>query len=148
MNITLTRAIFNATCTIGKLKIPSAEFECYVLEDFDRDLYQQTPLHDIVRAKVFGATCIPYGTYEVAITWSNRFKRLMPQIMEVPGFSGIRIHSGNTAEDTEGCLLPGTEFKEDSVRFSRVAYANLFPIMQDACSKEKVFLTISKFVIT
>ena len=74
MNLTLTRFDIQETRTIGNLQIDGLDYSCFTLEDKDRDLYQQTPLHDIVRAKVFGETAIPYGTYEVAVTWSNRFK--------------------------------------------------------------------------
>lgn len=81
--------------TIGKLYIDGAYF-CDTLED-------------TVRAgeKVYGKTAIPAGTYKVKMTWSPRFKRYLPELLNVPNFSGVRIHSGNTATDTEGCLLLG-----------------------------------------
>ena len=144
MQIFLNREIFTDTCTIGKLLIPESDLTLYTLEDFDRNLYQQTPLQDIMRAKVFGETAIPYGTYEVAITFSNRFKKLMPQILDVPGFAGIRIHAGNFHTETEGCPLVGMKAGDNMIYRSRVAYSKLFPILQQACSKEKVFITIHK----
>jgi hypothetical protein len=152
MQIYLTREIFNATYTLGKIYIPATknniEYKCYTLEDLDRDIYQKTPITEIARVKIMGETAIPYGTYEVGITYSNRFKRLMPQLFDVPGFSGIRIHTGNFDGDTDGCILVGIDSGDDMIFRSREAYAKLFPILQDACSKEKVFITIQKQITT
>ena len=147
MNIILSRDIFQDERTLGTLIIPEASFSCFVLEDTDRNLYQQTPVADIVRAKVFGQTAIPYGRYEVAITWSNRFKCLMPEILSVPGFSGIRIHSGNRENETLGCPLTGFERNDTSVTRSREAFKALFAILKAACKKEKVFITVSKALV-
>ena len=55
--------------------------------------------------KIKGKTAIPAGKYEVVVTMSNRFKRLMPLLLDVEGFDGIRIHGGNSHDDTDGCLL-------------------------------------------
>lgn len=99
--------------TIGELSI-NGKFQCYTLEDIERDV------------KVYGATAIPKGTYKVIITFSNRFKRLLPEILNVPDFKGVRIHSGNSPEDTEGCLLVGNTRGIDFVGESRKAFQALF----------------------
>ena len=88
---------------IGDLYI-DGEFFCYTLEDERR-------ADDV---KVYGETAIPTGTYNVKVTKSNRFKRLMPLLLDVPMFSGIRIHGGNTSKDTLGCILVAfnTDYKK------------------------------------
>lgn len=82
--------------TTGILTI-GGKLQCYMLEDVVRD-----------GPKVYGKTAIPPGAYEVKWTLSNRFKKHTLQIMDVPGFAGIRIHAGNKHEDTEGCPLTGS----------------------------------------
>jgi hypothetical protein len=122
--------------------------------------YQCVGCEDVVRgpseAKVYGKTAIPAGTYKVIVTMSTRFKRLLPLLVNMPGgrilfgdklidTCGVRIHSGNTPEDTEGCLLPGTRFGADgrSVDASRVAFEALFAKINAALAGgEKVTLTI------
>lgn len=75
--------------------------------------------------KVPGATAIPSGTYEVRDTWSPKFHRMMLEVVGVPGFQGIRIHSGNSADDTEGCLIPGLKQTPSGVAYSRMAVEQL-----------------------
>ena len=144
MEIVVTRKDFSEKCTIGELEIIHYGFKCYTLEDFDRDIYQKTPLTDIAKIKVMGETAIPYGRYELAITYSNRFKKMMPQILDVPGFAGIRIHNGNLATDSSGCLLLGMDKGEDMIFKSREACAKFLKIVEPACKEEKVFITIQK----
>ncbi len=152
MNLILTRRIFTDKSTIGELRIEDNSFTFFTLEDVDRDISQNTPVSDILRLKALypGQVAIPSGTYEVAITWSNRFKKLMPQLLHVPGYDGIRIHIGNTEIDTIGCILVGNTLDlinyPDSIAGSRTAFDTLFPVLQDACSKEKVFIMILKNV--
>jgi hypothetical protein len=115
MRLTLTRTQRFARATIGELAI-EGQFECFTLED-------------VVRAagiKVPGATAIPEGDYPVQITWSPRFKTRMPLLLGVPGFEGIRIHPGNTDQDTEGCILVGQDVQDGALFRSRPAYNNLF----------------------
>lgn len=106
MNLVLTRDVFGPTWTLGTLTIDGKSFG-YVCEDLDRELKQTDALTDIALTKVRGKTAIPSGRFRVLRTWSNRYKRVMMLVADVPGFQGIRIHPGNTSEDTEGCLLPG-----------------------------------------
>lgn len=122
MKITLKRKSLTAECTIGALYIDGV-FECYTLEDTVREV------------KIAGVTAIPKGIYRVIINISNRFKRLLPLLLDVPGFEGVRIHPGNTAKDTEGCILVGTsELNGSSIGSSRVAFDALFAKMQAAKS--------------
>lgn len=143
MELQLTRHFKNDNCTISNL-FTDAEFECFILEDVDRGLKQTMPLDEIKAKKVHAKTCIPEGCYEVVITYSNRFKKPLPLLLNVPGFEGIRIHPGNAAENTEGCLLPGTEPKGDSVINSRVAFTALFQKIEAALKTGKVFITIQR----
>ena len=87
-------------------------------------------------------TCIPAGRYRVTIDWSQRFKQRMARVCDVPGFVGIRIHPGNVAADTEGCVLVGMERGVDSVLRSREAYRILFRKIEAAVEREPVELLI------
>jgi hypothetical protein len=113
MNLVLTRRFFTAKSTIGSLDIDGAP-SCWILEDPEREV------------KVFGQTAIPRGTYTIVIDYSQRFKRRLPRLLDVPNFEGIRIHPGNTPEHTHGCLLPGIDKYADSVGHSVIAFDRLF----------------------
>lgn len=106
MKIQLIRKYRKTDYTIGQLFINNQYFSD-TLEDTDRGLKDSMSLEEIRRIKVFGSTCIPYGTYKVTITYSPKFKKNLPLINNVKGFDGIRIHSGNTSSDTQGCILLG-----------------------------------------
>jgi hypothetical protein len=106
MKLELRRVALRDTYTIGKLYIDGVYF-CDTLEDHVRDINKDGDLNDKGEGKVFGETAIPYGTYKVIMNMSNRFKRVMPLILDVPHFKGIRIHAGNSAKDTLGCPLVG-----------------------------------------
>ena len=97
--------------------------------------------------KIPGATAIPAGTYRVIIDQSVRFKCLMPHVLDVPGFDGIRIHAGNSPEDTTGCLLVGMakgKIGEGRIYRSREAFDLLFAEMKTAIGEgQDVTLTIS-----
>ena len=131
MKLRLVRDEFTEESTVGKLWT-DGKFSCYSLEDKVRDV------------KIRAETAIPYGTYEVIINWSNRFHRLMPLLLDVPNFTGIRIHSGNTSADTEGCILLGRTRAPNWVGESRLAFDALFPHLQAACEYDKVFIEITK----
>lgn len=124
MEIVVKRTIRTEKSTIGELYL-NGVFFCYTLEDKDRGLKQTDTLPSVRQRKVKGSTAIPAGRYAVQLTYSNRFKKIMPQLMNVPGFEGVRIHSGNTAEDTEGCLLVGMAKGNQMITKSRLAYTGL-----------------------
>jgi hypothetical protein len=108
-------------------------------------LHQCWTLEDQVRAgpKVPGETAIPAGRYRVTLTPSARFKRVLPLLHDVPGFSGIRIHAGNTALDTAGCILVGRTRQADQILSSRAALTDVQSLMAEALARgEDVWLTI------
>jgi hypothetical protein len=129
MNIRVLRKTFTEESTIGELSI-NGQFECFTLEDKVRAV------------KIHGKTAIPAGIYEVAITFSEKFQKPLPLLMNVPNFAGIRIHPGNKAADTEGCILVGTTKGTDSVANSRKAFKALFEKIESALKKEKVFIEV------
>lgn len=129
MKLLLKRLHKTDKSTIGELYV-DGKFECYTLEDVER------------KDKVFGKTAIPKGTYEVIMTMSNRFKKMMPLLLNVPGYEGVRIHSGNKPEDTEGCLLLGKTRGVDSIGESRNAIAAFYPKIESALKVSKVTITI------
>ena len=106
MKILVKRIAKKDTYTIGKMYIDGKYF-CDTLEDKDRGLSQSTPLSIIKSKKVPGQTAIPTGTYKVIVNISPKFGRMLPRLLDVPGFDGILIHRGNTDKDSSGCLLVG-----------------------------------------
>ena len=131
MKLKLVRKYRKETYTIGKLYVDGVYF-CDTIEDKDRGLDDAMGLAEIMVKKRYAETAIPYGTYKVEITYSPKYKRLMPEIKNVKGFSGIRIHSGNTAKDTLGCLIIGRNTQVGMVTESRKTYNKLFALMKDA----------------
>lgn len=131
MELKLIRKEFTDHSTIGALMI-DGKFFCYTLEDYIRDV------------KIAGETAIPYGVYEVITNYSNRFKKVMPLLLHVEGFEGVRIHAGNTAENTEGCILVGKSKMVDFIGNSRAAFDAFMPILQSGLEAGKVILTITK----
>ena len=140
MEILLQRSFRHPSCTIGLLSV-DGKFECFTCEDKDRGLSQTDTLETIQKVKIKAQTAIPTGRYKVVITFSNRFQKELPLLVDVPGFEGIRIHPGNTAKDTEGCLLPGTDHNDEGVINSRAAFLSLFDKIK--ASPNPVFITIS-----
>jgi len=111
----LERRFLGSKSTIGKLFLDGI-YICNTLEDTIRE------------TKIYGKTAIPYGTYEVVITYSPKYKRQLPRLQNVPGYTGILIHPGNSPKDTHGCILPGT-YKESRLNWvggSRKAFNKVF----------------------
>lgn len=102
--------------TLGKLYI-NKEFFCSTIEDKYRDLSKEK--------KVYGETCIPFGTYKVIINMSPKYGRLMPRLLDVPHFDGILIHYGNTEQDSAGCIIVGKRSGQKVIN-SRDTFNRLF----------------------
>ncbi len=109
MNLVLSRNDIDDEYTGGSLYLDGL-FLGYTLEDKDRKIEEFG-----VEAKVKGKTAIPRGKYEVILSFSNRFQKVMPEVLNVPGFTGVRIHGGNTTEDTEGCPLLGVNLEDGNI---------------------------------
>lgn len=138
MEILLLRDTLRPGFTQGKLFINNV-YMCETMEDCDR--YLENPKNK----KIPGKTAIPIGTYNVIIDKSIRFGRLMPHVENVPQFEGIRIHSGNTAEDTEGCILLGNVRAAASVLDSRTAFVKFMDTIHQALIRqEKVTLRVKR----
>ena len=121
MKLRLERFEFGDTFTIGKFYIDGV-FHCFSLEDKVRQ-----------GEKVNGQTAIPNGTYSVIIDVSTRFGKQLPHILDVPNFTGVRIHPGNTSKDTEGCILLGQNWTGgDFISNSKVAFDSFFKKLQEA----------------
>lgn len=140
MKLTLIRKEFTDNSTIGDLLI-DGDFFCYVLEDKDRWLKDTDSLIYIKANKIFGVTAIPYGTYKVELSFSPHFKRILPAILNVKGFTGIRIHRGNTAKDSLGCLIVGYKKNYDTVFESKRAEEALIRVLNMA---EEITIEILK----
>ena len=133
MKLLLKTIAEKPTYTIGHLFVNDNYF-CDTLEDTTR-----------TGLKIFGKTSIPAGTYTVDWNWSNRFMRYMPELLSVPGFSGIRIHSGNTDQDTEGCILVGRNKVVGEVTNSRFYSDVLNRMIKSAYDKsEKITIEIDR----
>lgn len=128
MKLELKRAYIGKTYTIGHLYV-DGEFLCDTLEDIPRDV------------KIMNETCIPTGDYKVILNESNRFKRVMPLLLQVPNFEGIRIHAGNSEADTSGCILVGKNTARGMLSESRATFDKLFSMMTKAEDGIEIIIT-------
>ena len=132
LELQLIRYDCNDKRTIGKLSI-NGSFQMYTCED---------PIRPV---KIPGETAIPNGRYEVILTGSERFGCMMPLLLDVPNFIGVRIHKGNKPEDTDGCVLVGHHRGPDEIHQSATAYNALYSIIEAAIAAgRKVFITIER----
>lgn len=142
MEIVLNRIAKKDSYTIGKLYI-DGKYVCDTCEDKDRGLTDSMTVEEIKSKKVYGQTAIPTGTYTVSYTMSNRFKKMMPLINNVKGFEGIRMHAGNSASDSLGCLILGENKAVGKVLNSRATCAKVYPLIEAASKKgERITITI------
>lgn len=135
MELTLNRIFLGSSATIGELYV-DGEHIADTLEDRVRPEGE----------KVYGKTAIPEGTYEMVLSYSPRFKKILPEILNVPNFTGIRIHCGNSSADSSGCILVGTwdGEKEDWVSDSKIAFNKLMSLLEEATNnKEKITITVN-----
>ena len=141
MEIQVNRIARKDGYTIGRMSLNGVYF-CDTLEDTDRGLKSTMSVDEILSKKRKGITAIPTGKYDVILTFSPRFKRVLPLLLSVKGYEGVRIHAGNTAEDTEGCLLVGENKVKGQVINSRATLEKLMSILLD-CDKRKEKITIT-----
>jgi len=145
MQILIQRHALKAGYTIGRMEVNGRYF-CDTLEDTDRGLRESMTEDEIAALKVKGATAIPTGTYRIDMqTRSQRFGRVLPRLVSVKGYSGVLIHSGNTADDTEGCILVGENRERGKVLNSRATLEHLLVFLRAAQAEgEEIELTITR----
>ena len=152
MELVLKRIFKGDFYTIGKLYIDGV-YQCDTLEDTDRNLNQEMSLEDIKKIKVYGKTAIPYGKYKVTLkqqsskfsksTKYEKCKGYLPRLIDVPAFSGILIHIGNTAEDSNGCILVGQNLIKGKVINSTICFWALYQKLKAADDRgEKIWIVI------
>lgn len=141
MNLTLKRLNLTPNYTEGELYVNGVYF-CKTLEDTNRDLNKNGQF-DNNEKKVYGETCIPYGKYKVILSYSPKFKRELPEILDVPNFQGIRVHRGNKISDTLGCVLCGEKVKNGYLSNSTPYEIKLVELFKQAKSRnEESFIEI------
>lgn len=140
MKLLLKRVQKTKIFTIGELYI-DGKFFCYTCEDTDRGLRQDMPLSVIEKIKIKSVTCIPYGKYKVTLDvvspkysnpkykWAAKIDAKVPRLIDVPGYAGVLIHVGNTAKDTDGCILVGFSKTKDGVGRSTDCFLKLYEIL-------------------
>lgn len=147
MKLRLVR-IFNCKdYCIGKLYV-NGKYFCDVIEDCDRGLDQKMSVKDIVKKKIKGLTAIPVGLYHIAMNivsqkyskkkfFNDLCKGRMPRLLSVSGYEGILIHPGNTAKDSEGCLIVGFNKIKGQVVNSTDTFVKLYALLSDAYNKKE-----------
>lgn len=126
--------------TLGELFINGVKF-CDTLEDTDRGLLKSMSKEATAKIKVFAKTCIGKGLYDIVINFSSRFGKLMPQLIDVVGFLGIRIHNGSYPEHTEGCILVGV-LSGDMLIHSKDTFKAFMELLLKLPKKEKITILI------
>jgi len=153
MELKLRRIAKKNGYTIGKLSI-NGKYYCDTLEDSDRGLDSGMSLDMLKHKKLAHITAIPTGRYQVTmdiisprLSKSKFYKQFgegrVPRLLNVPAFEGILIHCGNTAKDTDGCILIGKNSKVGMVLDSKITYSNLYPLLEAAYKRnERIFITV------
>lgn len=138
MEILVKRLFKKSDYTIGKMYIDGVYF-CDTVEDTDRGLSQNMKNSTIEAKKMYSKTAIPTGRYRVVLSYSNKFKKTLPLLKDVIGFGGIRIHSGNTADDSFGCIIVGENKIKGGVINSR---ATMERLMAKLKGQTEIYITI------
>jgi hypothetical protein len=141
MEILIKRLYKKSNYTISKVYINGTYFSD-ALEDTDRGLTSDMSLEEIKNKKIYGKTAIPTGLYTILYTFSPKFKRMLPLINNVKGFDGIRLHSGNTAEDSLGCVLLGFNKEKGKVLQSRDTCNKFYKLIEEAITKKNESITL------
>lgn len=152
MELKLERIARKQSYTIGRLYV-DGEYFCDTLEDTDRGLDADMPLSKIAELKKKGITAIPVGTYEITIkvvspkfkarSWAKPYGGRVPRLLNVPGFDGVLIHPGNTAADTDGCILVGRNTVVGQVTDSVTAYMALMGLMNNKLMNNNGQITLT-----
>lgn len=146
MELLIKRTTFLDTSTLGELYINDKYFS-FTLEDKDRGLYETDPLSKFEKIKDVKDTCIPYGRYEVILSYSAKLKRYLPYVIDVKGFIRIRIHGhGSTINYTSGCPLVGFKKRGTNLvlQSTKDAEKELVNRLMEVNQKEVIYLTIVK----
>lgn len=138
MEIKVVRKYKKSEYTIGKMYIDGQYF-CDTVEDCDRGLTSEMTYEEIARRKVYGKTAIPTGRYDVALSYSPKFKRSLPLLLSVKGYSGIRIHNGKDANSSLGCIIVGENKIKGGVINSKVTLERLMAKLR---GQTNIWLTI------
>jgi len=145
MELTLNRKQKLENRTIGELLVNGNKFS-FTLEDKVRLLWSLMPFKQLLGVKIFGKTAVPSGRYQIVLAYSNRFKRKLPLLVNVPKFEGVLIHGGNTEADTEGCILIGKLDPKTQTIYGAKTLGLLDKLMaqlEPASKTGKIFITIN-----
>ena len=138
MIISVVRKPSKNGATIGDVYVDGVR-DCFSLEDEIREILGRP----VTEWKIPGKTAIPSGKYRVVLTKSQRFQKVLPEVLLVEGYLGVRIHAGNKAEDTEGCILVGEEAQENTITRSKEALLELMAAISQALDAgETVWLEV------
>ena len=140
MEIRVKRIARKDGYTIGQMSLNN-EYFCDTLEDTDRGLKSTMSVDEILSKKRKGITAIPTGKYDVILTFSPKFKRVLPLLLNVKGYEYIRIHHGNLPSSTDGCLLVGENKVKGQIVNSRATLERLMSVLLE-CEKKKEKVTI------
>lgn len=138
MRLLLERIAKTDKYTIGNLYI-DGEWFCNTLEDTDRNLTQNMSLEEIRKLKIYGQTAIPIGTYKINMSvvspkfksraWAKPYNGMIPRLENVPGYEGVLIHPGNSADDSIGCILVGYNTVKGQVLRSQDTFHKLMNVL-------------------